>query len=136
MYLDVWSNVSFLYVSKINELNNLTTPLEGWTDEQKTQYQTQIENLIKFDDNTSYVSLYEKIAKIKEIQNNIGGGQVNPGESSLTIGGVFVENGVVTLTTTNNFDVVKNGDISIKNLTININPTNPSIVYNKVRNLG
>lgn len=126
MYLDVWSNVSFLYVSKINELNNLTTPLEGWTDEQKTQYQTQIENLIKFDDNTSYVSLYEKIAKIKEIQNNIGGGQVNPGESSLTIGGVFVENGVVTLTTTNNFDVVKNGDISIKNLTININPTNPS----------
>lgn len=126
MYLDVWNNVSFLYASKINELNNLTTPLEGWTDEQKTQYQTQIENLIKFDDNTSYVSLYEKIAKIKEIQNNIGGGQVNPGESSLTIGGVFVENGVVTLTTTNNFDVVKNGDISIKNLTININPTNPS----------
>ena len=126
MYLDVWSNVSFLYVSKINELNNLTTPPESWTEEQKTQYQTQIENLIKFDDNTSYVSLYEKIAKIKEIQNNIGGGQVNPGESSLTIGGVFVENGVVTLTTTNNFDVVKNGDISIKNLTININPTNPS----------
>lgn len=44
----------------------------------------------------------------------------------MTIGGVLVENGVVTLITTNNFDVVKNGDISIKNLTININPTKPS----------
>ena len=125
MYLDAWSNVSFLYELKINELNNLTTPLEGWTDEQKTQYQTQIENLIKFDDNTSYVSLSEKIAQINEIRNNIGG-NVNPGESSLTIGGVLVENGVINLTNTNNFDVVKNGDISISKLTININPTNPS----------
>lgn len=125
MYLDAWSKVSSLYESNINELNNLTTPLEGWTDEQKTQYQTQIENLIKFDDNTSYVSLSEKIAQINEIRNNIGG-NVNPGESSLSIGGVFVENGVINLTNTNNFDVVKNGDISISKLTININPTNPS----------
>lgn len=125
MYLDAWSNVSFLYESKINELNNLTTPPESWTDEQKTQYQTQIENLIKFDDNTSYALLNEKIAQINEIRNNIGG-NVNPGESSLTIGGVLVENGEINLTNTNNFDVVKNGYISIENLTININPTNPS----------
>ena len=44
----------------------------------------------------------------------------------MTIGGVLVENGVINLTNTNNFDVVKNGDISISKLTININPTNPS----------
>ena len=124
-YLNVWGKVNSLYDSKLLELNGLQTPPESWTDEQKTQYQTQIENLIKFDDNTSYVSLSEKIAQINEIRNNIGV-NVNPGESSLTIGGVFVENGVINLTNTNNFDVVKNGDISIKNLTININPTKPS----------
>ena len=140
-YLDVWDKVNSSYDSKLWELNGLQTPPESWTDEQKTQYQTQIENLIKFDDNTSYASLNEKIAKIKEIQNNIGGGQVNPGESSLSISGVFVENGVVTLTTTNNFDVVKNGDISIKNLTININPIKPSelnikTLYNLVQKLS
>lgn len=141
MYLDVWGNVSFLYESKINELNNLTTPPESWSEEQKTEYNNQIKEFLKTDNNTSYASLNEKIAKIKEIQNNIGGGQVNPGESSLSIGGVLVENGVVTLTTTNNFDVVKNGDISIKNLTININPTKPSelnikTLYNLVQELS
>ena len=104
----------------------MQTPPESWTEEQKTEYNNQIKDLLKTDNNTSYASLNENIAKIKEIQNSIGGGQVNPGESSLSIGGVLVENGVVTLTTTNNFDVVKNGDISIKNLTININPTKPS----------
>lgn len=124
-YLNVWKNVNKSYDTKLDELSKLQTPPESWTEEQKTQYQTQIENLIKFDDNTSYVSLSEKIAQINEIRNNIGG-NVNPGESSLSIGGVLVENGVVTLTTTNNFDVVKNGDISISKLTININPTNPS----------
>ena len=44
----------------------------------------------------------------------------------MSIGGVLVENGVINLTNTNNFDVVKNGDISISKLTININPTKPS----------
>lgn len=53
----------------------------------------------------------------------------------------MVENGVVTLTTTNNFDIVKNGDISIKNLTININSTKPSelnikTLYNLVQELS
>lgn len=125
-YLNVWGKVNSLYDSKLWELNGLQTPLESWTEEQKTEYNNQIKDLLKTDNNTSYASLNENIAKIKEIQNNIGGGQVNPGESSLSIGGVLVENGVVTLTSTNNFDVVKNGDISIKNLTININPTKPS----------
>lgn len=75
----------------------MQTPPESWTEEQKTQYNNQIKEFLKTDNNTSYASLNEKIAKIKEVQNNIGGGQVNPGESSLSIGGVFVENGVVTL---------------------------------------
>ena len=52
-----------------------------------------------------------------------------------------IENEVINLTNTNNFDVVKNGDISIKNLTININPTNPSelnikTLYNLVQELS
>lgn len=140
-YLDVWGKVNSSYDSKLWELSGLQTPPESWTEEQKTQYNNQIKDLLKTDNNTSYASLSEKIVKIKEIQNNIGGGQVNPGESSLTIGGVFVENEVVTLTTTNNFDVVKNGDISIKNLTININPTKPSelnikTLYNLVQELS
>lgn len=140
-YLNVWGKVNSSYDSKLWELNGLQTPPESWTEEQKTEYNNQIKELLKTDNNTSYASLNENIAKIKEIQNNIGGGQVNPGESSLSIGGVFVENGVVTLTTTNNFDVVKNGDISIKNLTININPTKPSelnikTLYNLVQELS
>lgn len=119
----------------------MQTPPESWTEEQKTEYNNQIKELLKTDNNTSYASLNENIAKIKEIQNNIGGGQVNPGESSLSIGGVFVENGVVTLTSTNNFDIVKNGDISINKLTININPTKPSelnikTLYNLVQELS
>ena len=125
-YLNVWGKVNSSYDSTLWELNGLQTPPESWTEEQKTEYNNQIKDLLKTDNNTSYASLNEKIAKIKEIQNNIGGEQVNPGESSLSIGGVLVENGVVTLTTTNNFDVVKNGDISISKLTININPTKPS----------
>lgn len=140
-YLNVWGKVNSSYDSKLWELNGLQTPPESWTEEQKTQYNNQIKDLLKTDNNTSYALLNEKIAQIKEIQNNIGGGQVNPGESSLSIGGVQVENGVVTLTTTNNFDVVKNGDISIKNLTININPTKPSelnikTLYNLVQELS
>ena len=140
-YLNVWGKVNSSYDSKLWELNGLQTPPESWTEEQKTEYNNQIKELLKTDNNTSYASLNENIAKIKEIQNNIGGGQVNPGESSLSIGGVQVENGVVTLTTTNNFDVVKNGDISIKNLTININPTKPSelnikTLYNLVQELS
>ena len=140
-YLDVWGKVNSSYDSKLWELNGLQTPPESWTEEQKTEYNNQIKEFLKTDNNTSYASLNENIAKIKEIQNNIGGGQVNPGESSLTIGGVLVENGVVTLTSTNNFDVVKNGDISIKNLTININPTKPSelnikTLYNLVQELS
>lgn len=140
-YLDVWDKVNSSYDSKLWELNGLQTPPESWTEEQKTEYNNQIKEFLKTDNNTSYASLNEKIAKIKEIQNNIGGGQVNPGESSLSIGGVFVENGVINLTNTNNFDVVKNGDISIKNLTININSTKPSelnikTLYNLVQELS
>lgn len=140
-YLDIWGKVNSSYDSKLWELNGLQTPPESWTEEQKTEYNNQIKELLKTDNNTSYASLNENIAKIKEIQNNIGGGQVNPGESSLSIGGVQVENGVVTLTSTNNFDIVKNGDISIKNLTININPTKPSelnikTLYNLVQELS
>ena len=111
-YLNVWKNVNKSYDTKLDELSKLQTPPESWTEEQKTQYNNQIKEFLKTDNNTSYASLNENIAKIKEIQNNIGGGQVNPGESSLTIGGVLVENGVINLTNTNNFDVVKNGDIS------------------------
>ena len=53
----------------------------------------------------------------------------------------MVENGVINLTNTNNFDVVKNGDISISKLTININPTKPSelnikTLYNLVQELS
>ena len=124
-YLNVWENVNKSYDTKLDELSKLQTPQESWTEEQKTEYNNQIKELLKTDNNTSYVSLSEKIAQINEIRNNIGG-NVNPGESSLTIGGVLVENGVINLTNTNNFDVVKNGDISISKLTININPTNPS----------
>ena len=124
-YLNVWKNVNKSYDTKLDELSKLQTPPESWTEEQKTQYNNQIKEFLKTDNNTSYASLNENIAKIKEIQNNIGG-NVNPSESSLTIGGVLVENGVINLTNTNNFDVVKNGDISISKLTININPTKPS----------
>lgn len=125
-YLNVWKNVNKSYDTKLDELSKLQTPPESWTEEQKTEYNNKIKEFLKTDNNTSYASLNENIAKIKEIQNNIGGGQVNPGESSLSIGGVLVENGVINLTNTNNFDVVKNGDISISKLTININPTKPS----------
>lgn len=140
-YLNVWKNVNKSYDTKLDELSKLQTPPESWTEEQKTEYNNQIKEFLKTDNNTSYASLNEKIAKIKEVQNNIGGGQVNPGESSLSIGGVLVENEVINLTNTNNFDVVKNGDISIKNLTININPTNPSelnikTLYNLVQELS
>ena len=124
-YLNICGKVNFSYDSKLWELNGLQTPPESWTEEQKTEYNNQIKEFLKTDNNTSYVSLNKKIAQINEIRNNIGG-NVNPGESSLTIGGVLVENGVINLTNTNNFDVVKNGDISISKLTININPTNPS----------
>lgn len=124
-YLNVWKNVNKSYDTKLDELSKLQTPPESWTEEQKTEYNNQIKEFLKTDNNTSYVSLNKKIAQINEIRNNIGG-NVNPSESSLTIGGVLVENGVINLTNTNNFDVVKNGDISISKLTININPTNPS----------
>lgn len=125
IYLAVWECVNLQYESKKEELHNLQTPPMEWTDEQKTQYNNRITDLLKIDNNTSYVSLNEKIAKITEIKNKIAG-NINPEESSLTIGGVLVENGVVNLTDTNNFEVIKKGDISIAELTININPTKPS----------
>ena len=103
----------------------MQTPPESWTEEQKTEYNNQIKELLKTDNNTSYASLNEKIAKITEIKNKIAG-NINPEESSLTIGGVLVENGVVNLTDTNNFEIIKKGDILISALTININPTTPS----------
>ena len=103
----------------------MQTPPESWTEEQKTEYNNQIKDLLKTDNNTSYASLNENIAKITKIKNEIAGA-VNPEESSLSIGGILVENGVVTLTDTNNLEVIKKGEILIPTLTININPITPS----------